>query len=136
MICAYNNINYVLLKSRREHIPLFIFKLPKKYIHTFLICLLKQEADKQFKIMFQPIVSYILCKDCFLYVVIFQTQREKAEKSCQFLNCRKDLQEFPLHFPLKMTFETTDKGKRRLNSPNSFHILWRLIPLALTTMSS
>lgn len=86
--------------------------------------------------MFQPIVSYMCPKDCFLYVVIFQTQREKAEKSCQFLNCRQDLQEFPLCFPLKGIFETTDKGKRRLNSPNSFHVLWRLIPLALTTMSS
>lgn len=86
--------------------------------------------------MFQPIVSYTLRKDCFLYVVIFQMQREKAEKPCQFLNCRKDLQEFPLCFPLKVTFETTDKGKRRLNSPNSFHMLRRLIPLALTTMSS
>jgi len=46
MICAYNNINNVLLKSRGDYIPLFIFKLLKKYIHTFLICLFKQEADK------------------------------------------------------------------------------------------
>lgn len=47
MTCAYDNINNLLLKSRTDHIPLlFIFKLPKKYIHTFLICLLKQEADE------------------------------------------------------------------------------------------
>lgn len=64
--------------------------------------------------MFRAIVSYMLHKDCFLYAVIFQAQREKAEKSCQFLNCRKELQEFPLHFSLKVTSETTDKGEKEI----------------------
>lgn len=61
------------------------------------------------EIMFQPIVSYMLCKDCFF----LQRGRagEAEKKSLQ--PPRNDPQEFPLSSPPPKKLEIVCKGKRR-----------------------